>query len=44
MKKILLNMLILLILIIPLGVCAKNTSAAKELIDINKFTKYYFKF
>ena len=38
MKKILLNMLILLILIIPLGVCAKNTSDAKELIDINKFT------
>lgn len=38
MKKIILNMLILVSLIIPLDVFAKMTSDSKELIDIDKVT------
>ena len=38
MKKIILNMLILVSLIIPLDVFAKMTSDCKELIDINRLT------
>ena len=38
MKKIILNMLILVSLIIPSSVFAKMTSDAKELIDINRLT------
>lgn len=38
MKKIILNMLILVSLIIPLDVFAKMTSDSKELIDINRLS------